>query len=522
MSRTLIIAPPPTPNGDLHVGHLAGPYLAGDVYARYLRANDRAVLYATGTDDSQTYVVISAHKLGVTPETLSATAARDIQATLQTCGIQVDGFAPFDERYREAVRAFLWPLFTQGKLEWRTVPLPFCERRQQFMVEGLVTGQCPVCLNASRGGLCEACGHPNNFGELRDAHATIAGDAPLTLREARILVFPLERYRAPLEAYYQRQQGRWRPHLLQLVRELLDRPLPDFPITYPVTWGIPSPFPGSEGQVLNAWVEGMPASMYCSTVAAEAHGERPASFDDVWRHEHAARLVYFLGFDNSYFWGVVHLALLMAHDGRYVLPDVIVPNEFYELEHEKFSTSRGHLIWARDFVREVPRDLARFYLALTSPEHHRTNFSRAGLHKLTHDRLLSPWAALCARLEPLRASSALPVSDAGRSDGARMLERFEACYTLETFSLTRLADTISQQLTRLERLASSALDTASPEAHGDLWHQVRLLLHCAAPLLCDVGAALPREAARSWSVLATADHVVPFNVPELSALTVPV
>ena len=52
----LIIPPPPTSNGDLHVGHLAGPYLSSDMHARYLRACGRPVIYATGTDDSQTFV----------------------------------------------------------------------------------------------------------------------------------------------------------------------------------------------------------------------------------------------------------------------------------------------------------------------------------------------------------------------------------------------------------------------------------------------------------------------------------
>src|SRR5205823_3649114 len=35
--RALVIPAPPTPNGDLHVGHLSGPYLAADFYARFLK-----------------------------------------------------------------------------------------------------------------------------------------------------------------------------------------------------------------------------------------------------------------------------------------------------------------------------------------------------------------------------------------------------------------------------------------------------------------------------------------------------
>jgi len=48
----------------MHLGHVAGPYLAGDVYARYQRARGRQVVFTTGTDDSQTYVVASARRAG--------------------------------------------------------------------------------------------------------------------------------------------------------------------------------------------------------------------------------------------------------------------------------------------------------------------------------------------------------------------------------------------------------------------------------------------------------------------------
>ena len=43
-----ITATPPTPNGDLHVGHIAGPYVAGDVLRRFLAAD--------GIDVNQTLI----------------------------------------------------------------------------------------------------------------------------------------------------------------------------------------------------------------------------------------------------------------------------------------------------------------------------------------------------------------------------------------------------------------------------------------------------------------------------------
>ena len=38
MRHHFITAAPPTPNGDLHVGHMAGPYVAADVYRRFVLA----------------------------------------------------------------------------------------------------------------------------------------------------------------------------------------------------------------------------------------------------------------------------------------------------------------------------------------------------------------------------------------------------------------------------------------------------------------------------------------------------
>lgn len=442
-ARTLIIAPPPTPNGDLHVGHMAGPYLAGDIYARYLRMKGESVNYATGTDDSQTYVVTSAHKLGITPVALCSKSADDIRQSLKAWDISLDGYAPFDAGYRQMVTDFFAPLYDAGKLQLRRVRLPYSSLRDEFMVESLVSGECPVCLNSSRGGLCEACGHPNNFDQLKNPVSTLPPFEALSYREADIHVFPVEEYRQELEAFYQTRRGMWRPHIMQLMDELFSRELIDFPVTYPLSWGIPSPFPETQGQVLNAWAEGMPASMYCSS-CGEPEG---TPVDATWKKQTGNRLVYFLGFDNSYFWGVTHLALLMAHDGKYILPEFIVPNEFYELENAKFSTSRGHLIWARDLVKALPRDYARFYLCLTSPEHNRSNFSRLALTEIISDRLIGPWNDLVSAYSERRWDSGHPDEDECATD--RMIQRLDAACRIETFSQSSLADWILQNISRL-------------------------------------------------------------------------
>lgn len=529
--RTLVIGGPPTTNGDLHVGHVAGPYVGADVHVRHLRATGHDVVFASGGDDSQTYCVTTAARRGTTPTELTTRCWGLIKGTFEAIGVDLDGFAPTDEGYRASVYDYVERLHRLGRFKLRTVRLPYSEATGKFLVEGLVGGDCPHCLADSRGGICESCGLPIDFDALIEPWSILDPADPVTYREAEILVFPMEEYREQLIAFHQGKQTTWRPRAVTYMRELLSKPLPDFAITYPLDWGMPARFAETPGQVLNAWLEGMPASMYCHYFARQQLGEEPPAIDDAWRAEHDARLLFFVGFDNLYIWAGVHVAELIAHDGRYILPDTLLCNEFYELENEKFSTSKGHLVWTRDLVAEVPRDVARFYLNLTAPEFCRTNFSRAAMDKVCAERLVGPWNEVAATLAKLTAQagaqdSALPVPAAAREQAAVIADRFARVLGLRDFSLSLAADLIVQNLGRLRLHAARTLaEHVELDRHelrariGSLHAQMRALIIAAAPILIDASA----EAARSGGFslrhdpeLLAATEIRPFAIPNLS------
>jgi methionyl-tRNA synthetase len=530
-----VIAGPPTSNSDLHLGHVAGPYVGADVHVRYLRAAGRAAVFASCTDDYQTFVVTTAARLGMTPPELVAKSTALIPGTFEAMGIKLDGFSPTDDGYRATVYDYVGRLYDGGKFTMRTVPLPYSERTGTYLVEGLVCGDCPTCLADCRGGFCEACGHPIPPGGLIDPRSISEPDDEVTFRDADILVFPLEPYRDQLAAYYAAKADSWRPHALALMRELLAKPLPEYPVTYPVGWGLPAPFPETPGQVLNAWFEGMPASMYCTAyaqrqLAGPGRGDGPLVGDEAWLAGRGAKPVVFMGFDPLYVWGLVHVAELMAHEGRYVLPDNFLCNEFYELENEKFSSSKGHLVWARDLVTEVPRDVVRFYLCLSAPEHARTSFSRAVLDKVADQRLVGPWNELAVALAKLSAevgARPLPVSPVAPARAAAIVDRFSVCYELPTFSLTRAAELIAQNTERLRDQAQRALaEELSPGALrlrlGDLFLQLRALIAGAAPILTDLAAGAARAGDVDLRLRADAFGVTQttaFPVPSLSLRT---
>jgi methionyl-tRNA synthetase len=533
----IVIAATPTSNGDLHVGHMAGPYLSGDIYARYLAATGRPVIYTTCTDDSQSYVVTTAHRRGVRPEKLVTASTEAIERSMRAIGLSMVGLPPIDEVYRQTVLRFVTDLHAAGRFQLRTVKLPYAQQAGTYLYDGLVTGTCPSCLGGSCGGACEGCGHPNNYDELIDPRSTVDPGDPVEYREATILVLPMEDYRERLTAYYAAREGRWRPHAMQLIHELLARPLPEIPITIPGTWGIPAPFPETPGQVLYPWIEAMPASIYSTWWSAlRLHLATPqAKVDELWLASSGAELVYFHGFDNVYHWGLMDLVLLMAHGQRYITPESNICNEFYDLEGEKFSTSRNHLIWSTDLLAEVPRDLVRFHLALTAPEFQRTNFSTDALRSTMARRLVEPWNALADAVTAISAherkpslapaaenqtpgaftrpsAAALPTTAAGRERASAMAARLRLCYELPAFSAARTAETVLAQLTRLRASAGG------PVVPGDLLLEVRTLLAYAAPILIDTADAARADGIDLGLSGSDATEVHPFELPKLPGL----
>lgn len=506
--RTLVITPAPTANGDLHLGHLAGPFLAADVYTRHLRSQGRQALLATGFQDTSTFVVTTASRRGVSPAQLVARSAEQIAATLRAAGIAVHGYSGDDARFTGWVAGFLGELHAAGRLESRTLKFPYSTRTGRFLVDGFVTGGCPHCLADGCAGLCESCGHLVPAGELISPRSAQDPEDPVSLREAEVLVLPLERYRDRLREHVRTYQHTMRPHMAQAMSAMLAEPLPDFPITYPIDWGIPAPFAPVAGQVINPNAEALAWSMHCTALAAESDGVSGLGEDGLWRAGSETQVVYFLGFDNIFPFALAVPAMAMAFDGRYILPAHYLTNEFYELHHRKFSTSRGHVVAGQELAARVPRDLIRFHLAATSPEYQRTSFSDDALRQITGARLVQPWNRIAHQIDRWAGHRWLPVTDGSRRDAARMTERIATAFELPGFSLTRAAEMIAEHLARLaERRPGTAAEA------GGLYVQTLALVRVAAPILIDLADEVlgpePRPEPPS------AGTVVPRRLPRL-------
>lgn len=383
MTKVLVLAPPPTPNGDLHVGHLSGPYLRADIYKRFSRMRGIATYYLCGADEHQSYVRFKGEQIGLSPEATANKFADEIQKTLFAARIEIDYFARPRKlpQHQLLVKDFFRRLSTTGKLIKKEEECLYCESCNLYLFEAYVSGSCPHCGVPTNGNACETCGRPNLCHDLRDPHCNKCGRTP-ALRRLDRLYMPLAPYEKQLWQYYDKVTIS--PHIRAVCEQIIEQGLPEVPVTHVTDWGIP--VPGYDGQRFYVWFEMAPGLLAATDELAGMNGE-PRGWKRFWK-EDDVKIVKFMGFDNGYFYSLFFPAIFHAYDPGIKLPEALIGNEFYQLDNSKFSTSRNHAIWGRDLLKGHNVDLVRFYLAYSAPEAEQTNFTLADFQQVVNREVL--------------------------------------------------------------------------------------------------------------------------------------
>lgn len=507
--RVMVTAAPPTPNGDLHLGHLAGPYLAADVLTRYLRLRGAEAYYACGSDDNSVYVKAKGEQLGVDGDEAARRFVESIEETFALAAVDMEVFVHPNESPHHAplVQELFKRLYEAGKLEAREVESPYCEACSQYLFEPYVSGGCPHCGAAVVGNTCEDCGRINDCIDLVEPTCTRCGSPASRLTTTR-LFFPLSRYGDMLREYW--RSTAMRPHLRAFCEKLLADGLPDVAVTHPTDWGIPVPVPGFEDQRIYVWLEMAPRYFAYGRHVAEKVGAE-GDWQRFWC-DPAAEVVQCFGFDNSFYYAAFIPALYKAFDPDIKLPVAFVTNEFYQLDGKKFSTSRGHAIWAREILQRVPADVVRFYVAATSPETEGTNFTARDFADTVRRELVEGWQGWLGQLGAKVAEEAEGVVPA-TGDWTAEHEHFyrtlqglvadaAAAYEPATFSPQRAARTLSE-LVRIARRFGKAEDhwRGVPDRGEERRTGIALELMAAKLLAILAAPILPGFAARLWSDL---------------------
>ncbi len=385
--RVFVLPSFPTPNGDLHLGHLAGPYLAADVYKRYQKILGNAAYYLLGTVGHQTHVTCKGDKLKLSFYETAEKYTDDIIKTLSSMKIQYDIFVRPKalKNFNSTLHEFFNELYKKKYIVIRYKQVIYCGNCQKYLFEASVTGICPICnANGSGSNECEVCGYLHEDQDLINPICNTC-KSPASYRNLRRLFFKLEPFRNKLLQYY--KTAKISIGLKVFLEKVFSKELLEIPITHVTDNGVSVPLSGWDDQRVYSLFE-IPSRYICSVKELiDQHG-----LSQNWKQLcTTTNVALFFGFDNAYLRSIIFPSILMAYDQSMKLADLLVMNEFYKLDNKKFSTSREHAIWGKDIVKLYSSDAIRFFLAFTRPEVEQTNFTMSYFENIIDNELCGEW-----------------------------------------------------------------------------------------------------------------------------------
>ena len=439
--KILIFSAPPTPNGDIHLGHLSGPYLAADVYKRYLQQSGLSALHITGRDDHQTYVATKASLEQRSPEQVVNDYFNKIRQTLDKSGVHIDYLVEPNKNgdYANFIKNIFTQLYEKGYIIAKIEMAPFSAVDNRYLHEAYITGNCPHCQHRSDGNACEECGRPNSCVDLLQVYGRYNNQPPV-LKPVKRLYFKLSQFANQLQEYI--KSTPMSAHALALSQTMLAEGLPDICVSHINDRGIDVPISGFKNQTIYVWFE-LGLAYLWGAIQTNQYDKFDLEAVHQFYNNADNRVIHFYGFDNTYYHTLLFPAVYFALDIK--PPHTHVINELLDLNGSKFSTSRGHAIWVNDLLNIVSIDYMRWFLCEIRPEGMRTNLELSHFAKTINQVFsgnLHNWTSLLANMMDKQFKNIVPESGAWTAEHQKFLRFILSCrenvlqhYSAETYSL---------------------------------------------------------------------------------------
>lgn len=372
--RYTITAALPYTNGPIHIGHLAGVYVPGDIYARFLRQKGKDVAYICGSDEHGAAIPMRAKKEGVTPQDIIDKYHGIIKKSFVDFGISFDNYSrTSSEIHHKTASDFFIKLYNDGEFIEEVTEQLYDAEANQYLADRFVVGTCPKCGNEeSYGDQCEKCGTSHNATDLINPKSAITGNVP-SLKETKHWFLPLDKHEDFLRKWIvEGHKHDWKPNVLGQCKSWIDDGLRPRAVTRDLDWGIPVPIEGADGKVLYVWFDA-PIGYISST--REWAAREGKNWEDYWKKDDT-KLVHFIGKDNIVFHCLIFPSMLKAH-GDFILPENVPANEFLNLEGNKLSTSKNWAVWLHEYLEDFPnqQDVLRYTLTANAPESKDNDFT---------------------------------------------------------------------------------------------------------------------------------------------------
>ena len=380
--RYTITAALPYANGPLHLGHLAGVYIPSDIYARFLRSNNKDVAFVCGSDEHGAAITLRAKKDGTTPQAIVDKYSTINKDVFEQLGVSFDIFhRTSSDLHKKTASDYFKLLEERGEFTKKTTQQYYDEEYNQFLADRYITGDCPKCKNpGAYGDQCEKCGSDLSPLDLINPVSTLSGNSP-TLKETSHWYLPMDKHEGwvkdwikngKLDGVQVHEPKEWRNQVVGQCMSWIDSGLRPRAMTRDLDWGVKVPVDGGDGKVLYVWFDAPIGYISATKQWAKDTGR---NWEDYWKSPDT-KLVHFLAKDNIVFHCII-FPIILKLLGDHILPDNVPANEFLNLEGQKLSTSRNWAVWGHEYLEDFPgqEDVLRYVLTSIAPENKDSDFS---------------------------------------------------------------------------------------------------------------------------------------------------
>ena len=416
MSKVLSAVAWPYANGPRHIGHVAGFGVPSDVFSRYMRMAGHDVLMVSGSDEHGTPILIAADEAGVSPQQLADTNHRFIVEDFVSLGLAYDLYTRTTTRNHHAVvQQMFRGVHDNGYFLEQTTFGAISPSTGRTLPDRYIEGICPICgYDGARGDQCDNCGNQLDAQDLKNPHSKINGETPEFVETQHIFLDLPALAEALGEWLDQREAtGLWRSNVIRFSQNILKEIRPRA-MTRDIDWGIAVPLEGwrdNPTKRLYVWFDAvigyLSASIEWARRGAGAGGD-PEAWRQWWNDPEALSY-YFMGKDNITFHSQIWPAELLAYDGRgdkggepgeygdLNLPTEVVASQFLTMGDEQFSSSRGHVVYVRDVLRDYGPDPLRYFICAAGPESQDAEFTWSAFVQRNNSELVAGWGNLVNR-----------------------------------------------------------------------------------------------------------------------------
>ena len=362
--RILVTSALPYANGDIHLGHLV-EYIQTDIWARFQRLRGNQCLYICGSDAHGTPIMLSAERDGIAPETLIEQHRQAHLRDFTAFDIQFDQFhSTHSDENKILCEALYQTLQANGDIEKRTIEQAYDPKRDMFLPDRFVKGQCPQCKQPDQyGDSCDHCGATYSPLEMINPLSSVSGAIPIK-KASEHYFFRLSRYETALQSWL--DQTPLQPEVKHKLSEWFVSGLKDWDISRDAPY-FGFTIPGEKDKYFYVWLDA-PVG-YIASLTALASNNPDIKVDDFFGKEAAEKteLYHFIGKDIMYFHALFWPALLHSSGRR--LPTNIFVHGFLTINGEKMSKSRGTFIKAKDYLTHLDPQCLRYYISAKLGSH---------------------------------------------------------------------------------------------------------------------------------------------------------